>query len=913
MNPINATSYNQKRSDQNKSPNIRTSPGITQISSKIIESPSEQLSEQSAEQSAFEKKQSREQFIQDNPELVEYLRQLKKKVSAFRIREPDEQPEYPVRIKEGDLYEKGAISGGLSKNDEQHGKGGSTDQSKPEETDEPRSEFIKDLTDIDISWSETSSIDEANKSGQFEGDPDGSIREGRKINRIKRRIYKAEGDIIKIRGGIIGTERIISDKENEIEQTKTEINKFEDGIIVLDSEIEKYHDPKSNIILKRYCDVRPVQGRKYFLGSVSESYYNIEYKNVQNGIAVIIPFFNEPSHELQQTLNSLYDTWEYLKDNSIEWKNQTMYVCLIQDGWHKADPSMKEYLKKMFDKKVNGVDWWKHYPEFDDNYENKEDNITFILERKNQQTTRINTQSIYDNNRKDMKISLIIKINNRRKHNSHEWFLGESGFAESVKAKYLFMTDAFTFYHKTCLYHLVNDLDQHPNIAAVTGRQRAMLRSQQGSSESIFSLGYMLRMVQLYDFELSNAVYNGAFSLGGLLPVIPGPCGLYRAEDVLNNKARDWYFSITNAEPDKTGIILGNVRIAEDRILSYSSVLKADGHKQNKFNPLALFYFEAETSIHNLMLQRRRWINGAVAGYIYLLFQSFGDYRHWNASFVRKVYVWILLMCQFLIYCLVTITPAISIRIFYYGLNYLLTYYNLLSNDETELIIVACILWTLYIVHVFVHHKLKFNYVVIYCMMFVSFLTSIVGYWSLGLYVYNLDKSIFTSIQAGGPIIYLALVVYFGPFVLSALLSARLHSTVHMIKAFIPYQLFLPMLIAWFGSYSFARAWDLSWGNRPSSELNDVKKDQRDFMVTKFKEKNIKIIVALIALNLIVFFIPFEGQMILMGIFLAIASYQMVLSLIFCLFKITYKIGFVCNRCVKRVKRKKLADIESVR
>ena len=59
-----------------------------------------------------------------------------------------------------------------------------------------------------------------------------------------------------------------------------------------------------------------------------------------------------------------------------------------------------------------------------------------------------------------------------------------------------------------------------------------MTKDQQGTGESIFSFGYMLRMVQLFDFELANAVYNGAFHLGGLLPVIPGPCGLYITLDV---------------------------------------------------------------------------------------------------------------------------------------------------------------------------------------------------------------------------------------------------------------------------------------------------------------------------------------------------------------------------------------------
>ena len=35
------------------------------------------------------------------------------------------------------------------------------------------------------------------------------------------------------------------------------------------------------------------------------------------------------------------------------------------------------------------------------------------------------------------------------------------------------------------------------------------------------------------------------------------------------------YFDVVNTDPDKSGMVLGNLRIAEDRVLSYSVVFKA--------------------------------------------------------------------------------------------------------------------------------------------------------------------------------------------------------------------------------------------------------------------------------------------------------------------------------------------------
>lgn len=658
-----------------------------------------------------------------------------------------------------------------------------------------------------------------------------------------------------------------------------------------------YYQIEKGILIRKFHDYRP-KVKNYFNRPPG-----ITATSEKAGIAVIIPFFNETSHELQQTLNSLNRAFIELKKMSKKWRDKKLYVCLIQDGWHKADKSMKTYLKHMFPKRIGDVGWWDYFPEFKSDFKDPDCNATFIFERRNYMPSIVNLQDDFTDERNFMSISLIIKINNRRKHNSHEWFLANSGFAEAVNAKYLFLTDAFTLYSHKCLYYLVKELDKNQKLSAVTGRQRLMSRDQQGSGESIFSFGYILRMLQLYDFELANAVYNGAFHLGGLLPVIPGPCGLYRASDLLQDNVRNSYFSVVNEEPSKTGLVLGNLRIAEDRILSYYSVIKTEERKSMAFNPLAVFYFEAETDLQKFILQRRRWINGSVAGYIYLLFQNFSDFRQWDAPFIRKAYVWILLMCQFIIYALVAIVPGITLKTLYYGLAYFLSYYGV--KAELELIGTFIVIWALYICHVFIHHKTRFNYVIMYLLVFLSLITSVVSFASLFHYIFiDTKKSIVEIMTSGNPIIYMGIAVFVLPFFLALCLSGRGHSLLYMIKSFLHYILFIPLLIGWFGSYAYSRTWDLTWGNRPATELNDITEEQKKIMITKFKEKSIRIIIVLIALNIAVFFIPLQGQFALMGIFFVIALYQMFFSFIFCLSKILYKF----RMCYKGLKRDKSYD-----
>lgn len=717
------------------------------------------------------------------------------------------------------------------------------------------------------------------------------------MNSIDNSDESGDDDILTVPQIVRNASKLIK-KQNSVLRRDTTIKKND-----ITMQINNY-DPKKYISIKSFADTRPMRSyeemRSISTASTDKHYFNkSEYFNKEaNGIAVVIPFFNEPSHELETTLLSLYKTWNFLKKASSKWHKSILYVLLVQDGWSKADPSMKEYIKTMFPKKYTTQNnekkyWWDYFEDFNTNKEDLPDK-TYIFQKKNYGPVLINPQDHFVNEKKFMRISLVIKIKNRRKHNSHEWFIGKNGFAEAVNANYLFFTDAFNIYNKTLLYHLVTSLDENKSMVAITGRQRLMSKCQQGSNESMISIETLLRMVQLYDFESSNIIYNGAFSLGGLLPVIPGPCGLYRSFNLLDDDVRGFYFNTINEDPDKSGLVTGNLKIAEDRILSYAAVIKSkveDAYME--FNQLAIFYFEAETHLDSFIFQRRRWINGSVAGYLYLLFFHFSHFKQWKTNMIRKFYIWILLMCQFLTYMLITIAPGISIKILYYGIDYFLRYYNVSLNFNYVIIGVVC--WSIYIAHVFVHNVVKFNYIIMYLLLLFSFLTSIVSIASLFHYAFiDMKYTLLEVLIDGGYFLYFALYVFFGPFFVSLLLSGKGHSLLFMLKSFASYFVFLPMLIAWFGSYAYARLYDLSWGNRPSNEMDSISNSNREKIMKNFKNKNRIFIIIMIILNIIVFFVPLEGELIIISIFFVLASYQLTLSIIYCLLKITYKLSFIC-------------------
>lgn len=674
--------------------------------------------------------------------------------------------------------------------------------------------------------------------------------------------------------------------------------------------LETAHNYRASkgISIKVFEDARPRDDVEYFNHSEN-------YGKQSKDMAAVIPFFNEDNTAVQQTLNSLHNSWNHLRAASKKWHDSNLFVCLIQDGWYKASSSMKEYIKALFPGKItdNGVKkfWWeiKDFNLSTDEQKTMKDK-TYIFEKKLYGDVEINPQESVKDKKRFMKITLVVKLSNRRKHNSHEWFFGKNGYADCVNPKYMLFTDAFAMYNDWCLYHLAKALDGHKKMVAVTGRQRLMSKKQQGSNHGIFSLETLYENVQLYDFESSNVIYNGAFSLGGMLPVVPGPCGMYRASNLRNDRVRGYYFKTVNEDPDKTGMVLGNLRIAEDRILTYASVVMSDIEgAYMEFINLAIFYFEAETNLDSLFYQRRRWINGSIAGYLYLLFFNFHHFRQWKTNSLIKFYIWILLFFQFLTYIMVGLAPSLSLRILYHGISYLLNYYGVkLSFD---IIIIGVIVWIIYAIHVGWHHsKSKFSYVIMYPLLLMSIGTALLSVVSLVHYTFVDQKmNVYDILLSGNIVLYMAIYVLIGPFIVSLLLSGRGHSFLFMLKSFPSYFVFLPMMIAWLGSYSYARLWDLSWGNRPASEMDAVSTHKKEEIMKRFKNRNVVIIIILFFINLALFCAPIEGQLIIMTVFFFLAGYQLTFSIIYCLYKIFYKISFMFTRMSVSCKKSDVLDV----
>ncbi len=84
----------------------------------------------------------------------------------------------------------------------------------------------------------------------------------------------------------------------------------------------------------------------------------------------------------------------------------------------------------------------------------------------------------------DLRVSLVLKAENKQKHNSMAWFF--NGFVRAYNSsivdgrpsfndhQFAFLSDCGTLFKRSCLFRLVRFMLDNPHCSGSTGRQRVM-------------------------------------------------------------------------------------------------------------------------------------------------------------------------------------------------------------------------------------------------------------------------------------------------------------------------------------------------------------------------------------------------------------------------------------------------------
>jgi hypothetical protein len=696
-------------------------------------------------------------------------------------------------------------------------------------------------------------------------------------------------------------------------------------------EKKKHGDEQAGFLSIQYWDhASPQANTTYF----SQSKGSADEHRLVIGIAM----YNEGPNELKRTLTSLAEQQVDLEKSGI-----FSQALLVMDGFEQMDAATAIYLESIFcgsDKTLRGH--WREMTTFLEDHGARvreveakagagdvtaRQSLTFVIENVFPATTAVESDPSRRSSprhagvvvdpesdgeedegvKKTIRLSLIIKSDNRRKHNSGTWVMcPQSGFARSSAADFLLMTDCGTIFEKKCLDQLVRFMLRHPMAVGVTARTRILWAHEQGTSKYFLeglSMRSIYRLVQMADYEVIHMLQVGCYSLVGMLPVLPGPCALYsyralitpgrivqerthldqylesyverdgmgRVSDDFRSPYSHFEKVITHDIAEAT-VLRENLKIAEDRIPSYAVV----SHGRPAMGALSrgpyttwvtgvssfgpVFKVEAETEIRCVVL--------------FYLFFFFLLIFYLFRSFIAQRRRWINgALCSFIWLCfsypnLILGAPSMSItrRATIY-LLYLLQILNYvfaclftsifgsaiflsviqLGGTVTTGIIVSSVYAGVALLFGIVHHwkpLIKSFFYVLAVMNACGMVVVLVAMFQAAAIAFQGEAAL--TIWTG------FFVLLFLPF-LMMLISLDFHSFGLLLLSFIPYLLFLPSLVGTFTLYSMARIGDTSWGNRASSDRwlfkNNVSPNQLKGVLNRLGSDAQVVLVFLVLIN----------------------------------------------------------------
>jgi cellulose synthase/poly-beta-1,6-N-acetylglucosamine synthase-like glycosyltransferase len=410
---------------------------------------------------------------------------------------------------------------------------------------------------------------------------------------------------------------------------------------------------------------------------------NVNYFHNRSGmVAAFIAAYNEDAYLLDKTLHALNrQTIPNIDTSNSQSSGTTMDILIVCDGIGKMSDSMKQYITKVWGSGViTKVESWPKNAQV----------VISSISGCDTEFTNIGC------------LSILVKRNNLKKTNSHEWHL--RSFISG--SKYTFMTDCGTLFPDPTLGRLSNYMEEHNECVGTTGRMRGMTSEQQAPRGSWTDTNEkhtdgwvesILKAVQTVSFEERHVSEWGLANICGLLPVLHGPCSMFRTTAIEGDAIED-FFTMAYKTPAEAGMIQGNLNIAEDRVYAICAVFpkgnnetkaepsstntdttstsslklaggdqtKESGYKYTHFVEDAVFLFDLETSGRALVTQRRRWNNGTFAAHLYII-RNLPDlvWRSTNTGIVKVICTLLNLFMTFFFVLQYCFAPALYGSIFY--------------------------------------------------------------------------------------------------------------------------------------------------------------------------------------------------------------------------------------------------------
>ncbi|CAI5734674.1 unnamed protein product [Hyaloperonospora brassicae] len=535
-------------------------------------------------------------------------------------------------------------------------------------------------------------------------------------------------------------------------------------------------------------------------------------------LMVCITMYNEEPEQLQATLTKLANNLAYLKEQQLTeplsrknnphaltgpfagdnvWQN--VLICIVADGRGQVNGKMLEYLESigLYDEDLltinsAGIDTQCHLFEH---------TLQLSVDGK----CLLPLQTVF-----------ALKEHKSSKLDSHRWYF--DALAEQVQPEYTAVMDVGTMLTKSALYHVLFAMERNQQIGGACGHLTV--------DEAFENLSNWVVSAQHFEYKISNILDKSLESCFGFISVLPGAFSAYRYE-AIRGAPLDAYFLPLNVDLDVLGPFLGNMYLAEDRILSFEVVARKDCSWTMHYVKDAVARTDVPHNLVGLISQRKRWLNGAFFATLFCIRNWGRIYSESSHSFPRKMaflalYLYHLMHTVFGFFLPATLYLALFLIVFQGFQQNRLGFVDTSGYSQTVLDGAVYLYNFVYLFGLLMliiigmgnnPEHMKFTYYFLGAVFGgLMMLSSLVG---LAIF--------FTSPATAGSIVVLILAVgvYFvGP---------ALHGEVHHIFMTAPqYMVLIPTFLNIATVYSFCNLHDLSWGTKGLHDLSWSTKDQHN-------------------------------------------------------------------------------------
>ena len=343
---------------------------------------------------------------------------------------------------------------------------------------------------------------------------------------------------------------------------------------------------------------------------------------------IVVTMYNEDEILFARTMMGVFKNVEYMcnRKESKTWGKDAwkkIVVCVVSDGRAKINPRTRAllaglgvYQEGIAKQQVNNKDVTAHIYEY---------TTQVGMAIKNDAVQLIPKQQ-------PVQILFCLKEKNQKKINSHRWFF--QAFGRVLDPNICVLIDAGTKPGPRSIYDLWKAFDLEPMCAGACGEIKAMLG--RGGKYLINPLV----ATQNFEYKMSNILDKPLESAFGFISVLPGAFSAYRYVALQNDKngqgPLEKYFAGEKLHGGDASPFIANMYLAEDRILCFELVTKRNCHWILQYVKSSTGETDVPDKIQELILQRRRWLNGSFFAALYAIVHFHQFFRS-DHSILRKL------------------------------------------------------------------------------------------------------------------------------------------------------------------------------------------------------------------------------------------------------------------------------------